>query len=139
MKRALLFAAACLLSLRATACAVPDQLAARYGITFSGFAKPLPLSADPNTHAGGPYLRLHVRDKANVHDGFEHTVLVDMTAKKAWILRTGGFISVYQWYGPVDVADVPLDGCRAAPPAEAPAPRTGAKPTVTLVRTGNAT
>jgi hypothetical protein len=115
----ILLLAACLLPLHAVAaCTMTDVLAARYGISFSGFATPLPASADPDTRTGGPWLRLRLPDSVNVVDGFRHMALVDAAAKRAWILRTGGFVGVHQWYGPVDVRDIPLGEC-LAPPAPA--------------------
>jgi len=33
------------------------------------------------------------------------------SARSAWILRTGGFVPVRQWFGPVDVGGVSTDGC----------------------------
>jgi hypothetical protein len=115
-----LMLAACLLPLHALACPVPELLAARYGITFSGFATPLPAAAAPDTRSGGPWLRLRLPDKGDVQDGFRHSVLIDAAAKQGWILRTGGFIGVYQWYGPVDLRDIPLGECLAPPPPAPP-------------------
>ena len=67
-----------------------------------------------------------VPDASNVSDGFHHTIVLDRTTKKAWILRTGGFVSVYQWYGPVDVINPSIENCQLEPtlgPAEGSAKR----------------
>jgi hypothetical protein len=108
----LLLSTTLLACVQATACPVADLLATRYGISFSGFNTALPASAAPDTGTGGPYVRIQLRDTANVADGFRHAVLVDMPARKAWILRTGGFVGVHQWYGPVDIGDATVHGCR---------------------------
>lgn len=110
--RPLLLSTALLCSLHASACPVADLLATRYGISFSGFKAAPPASAAPDTGVGGPYVRMRIPDAALVADGFRHAVLVDVTARKAWILRTGGFVGVYQWYGPVDIGDATVHGCR---------------------------
>jgi hypothetical protein len=105
-------------SLQAQACALTNVLVARYGISFSGFDKPIPESAEPKAARDGAWVRAVVRDKVPVSDGFHHTVLMDVAKKQAWILRTGGFAPVYQWYGPVDVSDVgdaAAAGCGDAP------------------------
>lgn len=52
----------------------------------------------------------HVRQ--DVIDGFHHAVVLNTVKKKAWILRTGGFVGVYKWYGPVDVTTTSLDNCQ---------------------------
>ena len=112
----LVFAAIGLLSAQALACPLSDSLATRYGITFSGFSTTVPESAAPDTTHGGPFVRVRIPDTGSVvADGFRHTIVMDRSTKKAWILRTGGFVGVYQWYGPVDAVDAALDDCRLEP------------------------
>jgi hypothetical protein len=115
MKHVVLATLMGLLSTPALACPLSDSLAARYGITFSGFSTAVPKSAAPDTTLGGPFVRVRMPDQANVADGFHHTIVMDRTTKKVWILRTGGFVGVYQWYGPVDAVDASLDNCRLEP------------------------
>jgi hypothetical protein len=104
-----------LFSAQTLACPLSDSLAARYGISFSGFSTAVPESAAPDTTHGGPFVRVRMPDASNVADGFRHTIVMDRSTKKVWILRTGGFVGVYQWYGPVDAVDASLDNCRLEP------------------------
>lgn len=104
-----------LLSAPALACPLSQSLAARYGMSFSGFATAIPETSAPDTSHGGPFVRVRVPDASRVADGFRHTIVMDRTTKKAWILRTGGFVGVYRWYGPVDAVDASLDHCRLEP------------------------
>lgn len=98
----------------ASACPELDALATRYGISFSGFDKPIPATTGPAV-AEDSLLRLPVGYPEIVSDGFRHTVLFDAATRKAWILRTGGFAGVREWYGPVDVGDSKLENCRPEP------------------------
>lgn len=98
----------------ASACPELDALAKRYGISFSGFDKPIPATTRPAV-AEDSLLRLPVGYPEIVSDGFRHTVLFDAATRKAWILRTGGFAGVREWYGPVDVGDSKLENCRPEP------------------------
>jgi hypothetical protein len=114
------FAAAVSLALitpQAPPCAMTQSLVERYGISFSGFTKAIPASPTPDTSHGGPFARIAIPDDSKVADGFRHTVLVDTRTKKAWILRTGGFVGVYEWYGPVDAGAASIEGCRLEPKA----------------------
>jgi hypothetical protein len=114
------FAAAVSLALitpQAPPCTMTQTLVERYGISFSGFTKAIPASPAPDTAHGGPFARIAIPDDSKVADGFRHTVLVDTRTKKAWILRTGGFIGVYEWYGPVDAGAASIEGCRLEPKA----------------------
>jgi hypothetical protein len=110
----------------ASACPLSKSLADRYGITFSGFATAIPAAVAPDTAHGGPFVRVVIPDVAYVADGFRHTAVMDTSTKKVWILRTGGFAGVYEWYGPVDAIDASLDNCMleptVAPSARAPQP-----------------
>lgn len=115
MKNLVLATAIGLLSAQAHACPLSDSLAKRYDITFAGFGSALPESAAPDTAHGGPFVRVRMPDASNVADGFRHTIVMNRSTKKAWILRTGGFVGVYQWYGPVDAIDPSLDNCRLEP------------------------
>ena len=102
--------AALVLSANAAACPASAALAERYGISFSGFDKPIPATSEPNTAGGGPYLRVAIASPVIVSDGFKHTVVMDTATKKAWILRTGGFAGVYEWYGPVEMGEALAHG-----------------------------
>lgn len=116
MNNLVLAAAIGLSSAQALACPLSDSLATRYGISFAGFSTVVPESAAPDTTHGGPYVRVRMPDAGSVvADGFHHTVVMDRSTKKVWILRTGGFVGVYQWYGPVDAVDPALDDCRLEP------------------------
>ena len=95
----------------AGACPALDALAERYGISFSGFDKPIPAATGPAA-AQGERLRLPIPDAGMVSDGFRHMLLFDTATRKAWILRTGGLAGVHEWYGPVDVGDARLEDCR---------------------------
>ena len=115
MKNLIMAALIGLLSVQALACPLSESLAERYGISFSGFKTAIPESKGPETGNGGPLVRVLVPDASNVSDGFRHTIVLDRTTKKAWILRTGGFVSVYQWYGPVDVINASIENCQLEP------------------------
>ena len=115
MKNLVLATTIGLSSAQALACPLSDSLAKRYGITFAGFSTAVPESVAPDTARAGPFIRVRVPDESNVLDGFHHTIVMDRSTKKVWILRTGGFVGVYQWYGPVDAIDPSLDNCRLEP------------------------
>ena len=115
MKIVILAALMGLSSEQALGCPLSDSLAARYGISFSGFSTTVPESTPPDTAHSGPFVRVRMPDASNVADGFHHTIVMDRATKKVWILRTGGFVGVYQWYGPVDAVDPSLDNCRLEP------------------------
>lgn len=115
MKYMMLATLMSLSSAQALACPLSDSLATRHGISFSGFSTTVPLSAAPDTTHGGPFVRVRVPDAGNVADGFRHTIVMDRSTKKAWILRTGGFVGVYQWYGPVDATDASIENCQLEP------------------------
>ena len=104
--------AATCLSATASACPMTDALVERYGISFSGFAVEIPGTHAPDAAPGESLVRIAIPDASHVSDGFHHTVVLDTVKKKAWILRTGGFVGVYDWYGPVDVPTTSLDHCR---------------------------
>jgi hypothetical protein len=99
----------------ASACPGLDALTQRYGISFSGFDKPIPAVQGPAVPGEGRLARLPVASPEIVSDGFRHTVLFDPATKKAWILRTGGFAGVHEWYGPVDAGSMALEDCRSEP------------------------
>jgi hypothetical protein len=37
--------------------------------------------------------------------------LIDTKSKLAWILQTGGFAGVHQWYGPVAIMETDFSHC----------------------------
>jgi len=115
MKNLVIAALMGLLSSQALGCPLSQSLAERYGISFSGFNTAIPETKGPETANGRSLVRVRISDASNVSDGFHHTIVMDRTTKKAWILRTGGFVGVYQWYGPVDAVDAALDDCRLEP------------------------
>ena len=115
MKKLVLAALMGLLSTQALACPLSQSLAERYGISFSGFRTAIPETISPKAGSGAQFVRVRVPDDSNVSDGFHHTIVLDLTTKKAWILRTGGFASVYQWYGPVDVINPSIENCQLEP------------------------
>jgi hypothetical protein len=115
MKNLVMAALMGLSSTQALACPLSQSLAERYGISFSGFRTAIPETKSPETGTGGQFVRVRVPDDSNVSDGFHHTIVLDLTTKKAWILRTGGFASVYQWYGPVDVINASIENCQLEP------------------------
>jgi len=115
MKNLVIAALMGLLSSQALGCPLSQSLAERYGISFSGFNTAIPETKGPETANGRSLVRVRIPDASNVSDGFHHTIVMDRTTKKAWILRTGGFVSVFQWYGPVDVINASIENCRLEP------------------------
>jgi hypothetical protein len=115
MKHAVLTTLMVLFSAQALACPLSKSVMDRYGVSFAGFGTAIPASAAPDTTRGGPFVRVRMPDDSNVADGFHHTIVMDRTTRKVWILRTGGFVGVYQWYGPVDAVDPSLDNCQLEP------------------------
>ena len=113
MKHLAVAVALILCSLQAVACPLSEALSTRYGISFSGFKTPIPAAIAPDMTDSGSFIRVVVRDNSKVADGFRHTIVMNTKTKTAWVLRTGGFASVYDWFGPVDAQDVPLQNCGA--------------------------
>lgn len=112
MKNLAVAAALIFCSAQAVACPLSDALSTRYGISFSGFTTPIPAATAPDMTDSASFIRVAVRDKSKVSDGFRHTIIMNTKTKKAWVLRTGGFASVYDWFGPVDAHHVPVQNCR---------------------------
>jgi len=106
-------AALILCSLQAVACPLSDAISTRYGISFSGFTTPIPAATAPDMTDSGSFIRVAVRDNSKVADGFRHTIVMNTKTKTAWVLRTGGFASVYDWFGPVDAQHVSIQNCRS--------------------------
>jgi hypothetical protein len=113
MKNLAVAAALVLCSLQAVACPLSEALSTRYGISFSGLETPIPSATAPDMTDPGSFIRVAVRDNSKVADGFRHTIVMNTKTKKAWVLRTGGFASVYDWFGPVDAHHVPVQNCRS--------------------------
>jgi len=104
---------ACAMPARA-ACPVAEHLIDAYGISFSGFGKPLPKAGRPQLHGARAADLVVVRlpnRKGNVSDGFLHSALVDKGSGTVWIRRKGGFVPVDEWYGPVKLKAPDLAGC----------------------------
>jgi hypothetical protein len=106
-------AALILCSLQAVACPLSDAISTRYGISFSGFKTPIPAATAPDMTDSRSFIRVAVRDNSKVADGFRHTIVMNTKTKQAWVLRTGGFASVYDWFGPVDAQHVSIRNCRS--------------------------
>jgi len=115
MKNLAIASALAFCSAHALACPLSETLAERYGISFSGFKTAIPIAKAPDASDAGAFVRVRIKDDSRVADGFHHTIVMDTRTKKAWILRTGGFISVYQWFGPVDADGVSLEHCKLEP------------------------
>jgi hypothetical protein len=113
MKHLAVAAALILCSLQAVACPLSDALSTRYGISFSGFKTTIPAATAPDMTDSGSFIRVAVRDNSKVADGFRHTIVMNTRTKQAWVLRTGGFASVYDWFGPVDAHHAPVQNCRS--------------------------
>lgn len=122
MIRAVIFAIATL-AVTATlpakaSCPVADALIAQYGISFSGFTHSLPRVPMPDERQSRPddLVTLVLPNRhGNVSDGFSHSALINKDKKRAWILRTGGFVSVYEWYGPIALPVSDFSGCVTEP------------------------
>jgi hypothetical protein len=104
--------AAAVLATDAHACPELDALVKRYGISFSGFARPIPAVKGPGALDAGRLLAVSYPEI--VSDGFRHAILFNARTRKAWILRTGGFAGVREWYGPVEVGEARLENCHSA-------------------------
>jgi hypothetical protein len=114
MKKSAIAASLVLCSAHALACPLSETLAERYGISFSGFKTAIPAAGAPDT-SDGAFLRVTVRDDSKVSDGFRHAIVMNTGTRKAWVLRTGGFAGVYEWFGPVDAAGASLEHCTLEP------------------------
>ncbi|WP_136417646.1 hypothetical protein [Herbaspirillum sp. ST 5-3] len=105
------------LALGNTACAQcppVDALAKQYGITYAGIEKDVPRTSEPEQFRNRDQTSVLVQFESHashVRDGFEHMALIDTKSKLAWILQTGGFAGVHQWYGPVTITETNFSGC----------------------------
>lgn len=100
-------------SINVLACPLSETLSERYGISFSGFKTAIPAAKAPDTTDTGSFVRVIVQDESKVSDGFHHTIVMNTKTKKAWVLRTGGFPSVYEWFGPVDAPNASVQHCKS--------------------------
>jgi hypothetical protein len=100
-------------SVHALACPLSESLSERYGISFSGFKTAIPVATAPDTTDTAAFIRVVMQDESMALDGFRHTIVMNTKTKKAWVLRTGGFASVYEWFGPVDAPNASGRNCRA--------------------------
>lgn len=99
-------------------CPAADSLIRTYGISPAGFDKPLPKSEpqDKNKSSNPDIVVLSLwRNQPIVHDGFQHSAWINRKTKQAWIIRTGGFVGVREWYGPITVENLDLSGCQTEP------------------------
>lgn len=95
-------------------CPLAQSIVSTWGISFSGFSKPLPLVAPAQRArmAGRNLLLLKLSNpRGAVADGFEHAVLLDLKSNQGWITRHGGFVGVDEWYGPITLPDRTVIGC----------------------------
>jgi hypothetical protein len=115
MKRLIVLGLAGLLSVPAFSCPLTDWLTQRYGVSAGGFEHDIPQSPAPVIDPATA-VRIVFRDTPLVADGFHHAVVLDVASSKAWILRTGGFVGVYRWYGPIDVPALSTATCRIEVP-----------------------
>jgi len=113
MKNIVIAASLIFYSTHVFACSMSQTLAERYDITFSGFKTPIPVGQAPDTTDAASFIRVVIPDESKVSDGFRHTVVMHTKTNKAWVLRTGGFASAYQWFGPVDALGISLKDCRS--------------------------
>jgi hypothetical protein len=113
MKNLVVAASLVLWSVHALACPLSETLSKRYGISFSGFKTAIPAAEGPDTTDTASFIRVVVQDESKVSDGFRHTIVMNTKTEKAWVLRTGGFASVYEWYGPVDAHNASVKNCSA--------------------------
>jgi len=113
MKNLVVAASLVFWSVHALACPLSETLSERYGISFSGFKTAIPAAKAPDTTDSASFIRVVVQDENKVSDGFRHTIVMNTKTKKAWVLRTGGFASVYEWYGPVDAPNASVKNCSA--------------------------
>jgi hypothetical protein len=107
-------AALALASPARAACGAADRLVDTYGISFSGFEKQLPKAPRPLEHGARTEDLVVIRlpnKKGEVPDGFSHSAVIDKESKHAWIRRKGGFAPVDEWYGPVKLETLNLEGC----------------------------
>jgi hypothetical protein len=115
MKCILGLTAALVLALPAqAACTAADRLVQTYGISFSGFDKPIPKALRPLEHGVRTDKLVVIRlpnKKGDVPDGFIHSAVINQENQHAWIRRKGGFVPVDEWYGPVKLETVNLGGC----------------------------
>ena len=118
MRQLLGFVTALSLALPATAaCTAADRLVDEYGISFSGFKKTIPKVARPIERGTRTDDLLVIRlpnKQGEVPDGFTHSALINKETKRAWIRRRGGFVYVEEWYGPVKLGKLDLDGCKVS-------------------------
>lgn len=81
--------------------------------SFSGFKAAIPVATAPDITNTATFIRVAMQDESKALDGFRHTIVTNTKTKKAWVLRTGGFASVYEWFGPVDAPNPSVRNCRA--------------------------
>lgn len=115
MKRILSLAALLLLCCRTeAACPAAERLVDTYGISFSGFDKPLPKASRPLERGARTADLVVIRlpnKKGEVPDGYLHSAVLNKENGHAWIRRRGGFVPVDEWYGPVKMETTNLEGC----------------------------
>jgi hypothetical protein len=98
------------------ACPLADSLIDQYGISFSGFERAIPRVAAPAEKSARASALVQIRlpnRKGAVPDGFNHLAVINTEEKRAWIWRTGGFLHVREWYGPIPLQKIDLTGCLA--------------------------
>lgn len=96
-------------------CQIADKLVNEYGISFSGFKKEIPKIREPilrGMRSSDLILIPFINKRGLVPDGFFHSALINIAEKKVWIRRTGGFATSLEWYGPIELTDINLQGCK---------------------------
>jgi len=96
-------------------CQVAENLIDKYGISFSGFKKEIPKLQEPLLHGmrSTDLILIPLKNKRGmVPDGFSHSALINIAEKKVWIKRTGGFATSLEWYGPINLNNIDLKGCK---------------------------
>lgn len=98
------------------ACPLAEDLVRRYGISATGFEREIP--AEAANFGGGDerVVQVPLNGRGAILDGYSHLAFVHTLSKQAWILRSGGYAGVREWYGPVTVDLALLGGCAGAEP-----------------------
>jgi hypothetical protein len=101
----------------AGACELTSVLVQRFGISALGFSQELPPAEAPLRDRQDSYQRLMLNERGVMLDGFQHMAYIDTASHQAWIVRTGGFSGVAEWYGPVAVRPDQVSACVRELPA----------------------
>lgn len=100
----------------AQACPLADDLVRRYGISATGFEREIPAEEVHFDGGDEQVVQVPLNGRSAILDGYSHLAFVHTLSKQAWILRSGGYAGVREWYGPVSVDMDLLAGCAGAKP-----------------------